>query len=86
MDTFAKGDLGMKDCAASVRSMLALVRATADLASQNSPFLAKTAAVCLASCEDCKKQCDKHATHHAICKECAAACQECMDACKKVAA
>jgi len=81
-----KGDKEMAACAASVAQMLATCQALLSLSTQNSKYVPKMAALALAACEDCEKECRKHASVHKECKDCAEACVACAKECKKVAA
>ena len=85
-ETLIKGDKMMADCMLAIQDMLTMVRATSELAAHKSPLLTKMVASCSLACEECKKQCEKHAKHHAICADCAQACDECMKACQKISA
>lgn len=84
IETLSQGDKSMVECMTAIQQMLTMVRATAELAAQKSPMLTKMAGLCAAACEDCQKQCDKHAKHHDICAACSKACQDCIKACKAV--
>jgi Cys-rich four helix bundle protein (predicted Tat secretion target) len=81
-----QGDKAMAGCATSVSQMLATCQALLSLATQNSKYLPKMAALALAVCEDCEKECRKHESKHKECKDCADACVACAKECKKVAA
>jgi Cys-rich four helix bundle protein (predicted Tat secretion target) len=85
-ETMMQGDKSMADCMIAVQDMITMVKATCELAAHKSSLLAKVVASCFLACEECKKQCDKHAKHHELCADCAKACEECMKACKKIAA
>ena len=85
-ETLMQGDKSMADCMVSVQDMITMVKATSELAAHKSSLIAKVAASCLLACEECKKQCDKHAKHHDVCADCSKACEDCMKACKKIAA
>lgn len=82
----SKGDKEMAACAASVAQMLATCQALLSLSAQNSKYVPKMAALTQAACEDCEKECRKHASVHKECKDCAEACVACAKECKKVAA
>ena len=86
MSFFKKGDTSMADCAASVTEMLAMCTALQKMASYDSRHLGKLASVCLRVCEDCEKQCKKHAKKHEVCAACARSCKDCIRECKRVAA
>ena len=80
------GDTSIADCMVTVTEMLASCTALSQLASTRSDHLAAMAKVCMAICEDCEKECRKHADKHVECKACAKSCRDCIKACKKVAA
>lgn len=77
------GDKMLVECTTTVRAMLPLCRATAELALQDSAHLKALAAVCAKACRDCEAACKKHAGHHAECKACMESCKRCADACEK---
>ena len=81
-----QGDKVMAACATSVMQLLATCDALLKLSTQNSKYVPKMAALALAVCEDCEKECRKHETKHKECKDCADACAACAKECKKVAA
>lgn len=78
------GDTMLAECTSTVRAMLPLCRATAELALQDSKHLKALAAVCAKACRDCEAACKKHAGHHAECKACMDSCAKCAAACEKV--
>ena len=82
----ATGDKSMVECTGTVRQMLPLCTAIAELAQQNAPRLKELAAVCAKACRDCEAACKKHANHHAECKACMESCQKCAAECEKAAA
>lgn len=84
--TLSTGDKSMAECAATVRAMLPLCQAVADLTRLNSPHLKALAAVCAKVCRDCEASCKKHQNHHAECKACMESCQRCALECEKAAA
>ena len=63
--------------------MLAACDALMKLSASDSRFTPKMAAVALAICEDCEKECRKHEKKHKECKDCAEACVACARECKK---
>ncbi|TGM06606.1 four-helix bundle copper-binding protein [Leptospira jelokensis] len=79
-----KGEKSMAACAASTREVISLCDSFVKLASQNSSFTKKLANLCIEVCESCAKECDKHANHHAVCKECRDSCLACVKELKKV--
>ncbi|XDD44613.1 four-helix bundle copper-binding protein [Leptospira sp. WS60.C2] len=78
------GDKSMAACASSTREVISLCDSFVKLASQNSSFTKKLANLCIEVCEACAKECDKHAKHHAVCKECRDSCLACVKELKKV--
>ena len=57
-----------------------------DLAGQQAPLIAETAAVCLEACEACRQACEPYAAQYAKFRACAEACAECELECRAVAA
>lgn len=84
--TLSTGDKSMAECAGTVRAMLPLCHAIADLTRLNSAHLKALAAVCAKACRDCEAACKKHQNHHAECKACMESCQKCAAECEKAAA
>jgi Cys-rich four helix bundle protein (predicted Tat secretion target) len=82
LQSFAAGDTSLAACAKSVDQMLSVCATLEKLASVGSPNLPAMAKVALAVCEDCEKECRKHADKHDTCKACADACKACADACR----
>ncbi len=82
--SLSTGDKMMAECAGTVRAMLPLCEALADLALLDSKHLKALAAVCAKACRDCEAACKKHAGHHAECKACMESCQRCAAACEKL--
>ena len=39
---------------------------------------------CVAVCQSCGDECDRHAPHHAHCRVCAEACRRCEQACREL--
>jgi Cys-rich four helix bundle protein (predicted Tat secretion target) len=79
---FAAGDTSLAACARIVDQMLSVCGTLQKLAAAGSSNLPGLTKVALAVCEDCEKECRKHADHHATCKACAEACKACADACR----
>lgn len=82
--SLSTGDKMMAECAGTVRAMLPLCEAVAELARLDSKHLAALAAVCAKACRDCEAACKKHAGHHAECKACMESCRACATACEKL--
>jgi len=83
--TLAKGDQMMAECSGTVRQMLPLCAAVAELARLKSPLLKAVAAACAKACRECEASCQKHAAHHAECKACQDSCKLCAAECEKLA-
>lgn len=76
----------MAPCAQSVSQMLAICTALQSLANQHAPLTTATARVALDACEQCEKECLKHAKKHVECDVCAKACADCAKQCKALLA
>jgi Cys-rich four helix bundle protein (predicted Tat secretion target) len=76
----------MAICAMRVSDMVAACTAIEQLASYDSPHLAKMARVVMDICRDCEKECRKFEKDEPICKETADSCIVCFNECKKIAA
>lgn len=85
LDLLAQGDKEMAACAKSVNEMLAVCVALQRLATTDSKFLPKYAALAGEVCDACEKECRKHEKKHAECKACADSCAVCLKECKKIA-
>lgn len=83
---FKKGDTSVADCADAVTEMLAMCTAMQKMASYDSKYLGQLASVCIKTCRQCEKECNKHAKKHEACAACARSCKDCIKACKKIAA
>src|SRR5262249_51485999 len=68
------GDTSLAVCAQRVSEMLPACDAVARLATLGAPRLGEFAAACRDVCDDCEKECRKHADTHTICKACADSC------------
>lgn len=77
------GDTSMAGCLATVTDMLAAMEALSKLAARGGKRLPDTARALVAYCEDCAAECQKHADHHPVCKECFDACTRTVAALKK---
>jgi Cys-rich four helix bundle protein (predicted Tat secretion target) len=71
---FKAGDTSLAACAQRVAEMLPACDAVAQLATLGAPRLGEFAVACRDVCDDCEKECRKHADTHPICKACADAC------------
>jgi Cys-rich four helix bundle protein (predicted Tat secretion target) len=71
---FKGGDTSLAACAQSVSEMIPACSAVAELATLGAVRLGEFATACRAVCEDCEKECRKHADTHAVCKACADSC------------
>ena len=86
LDSFAAGDTAMARCARAVDQMISVCGTLAKLASIGSSHLPAMAKIAADVCQNCEKECKKHADHHAVCKACAEACAKCAEECKKISA
>ncbi len=86
LDSLAMGDMSMAACAKSVDQMMSVCGSLAKLASMGSPHLPEVARLAVAVCQDCEKECQKHAAEHMECKNCADACAACAKESRKFAA
>lgn len=68
------GKTDMADCAQAVQESAVMCSALMQMATMESQHLKITANVCLAVCESCKKECDKFAKIHKVCKDCSDSC------------
>lgn len=80
----SKGDKSLAACAMSTKEVITVCDSFIQLASSNSKSLKKLAAVCIDVCEACVKECDKHAKHHDVCKQCKESCLACIKELKLV--
>ena len=71
---FKSGDTSLAACAQSVLRDDSRGSAVAQLATLGAARLGEFAAACRAVCDDCEKECRKHADTHAVCKACADSC------------
>lgn len=79
----SSGDTSMAGCLATVTDMVAAMDALAKLASRGGKRLAETTKALVAYCEDCAAECQKHADHHPVCKDCLESCQRMIAAAHK---
>lgn len=86
IDLLGDGDKDMADCARTVNQVIAVCTALQSLVAQKSPLVAAQARVAAEACEVCARECDKHAAHHAICKDCSDACKACLKECRALGA
>lgn len=80
------GDKAMAGCAKSVSQMLAVCSALQQLAIQESKHLKEIARLAAKTCQECEKECKKHADKHEVCKDCMDACTACRKECEALAA
>lgn len=80
---FKSGDTALAECGILVDSTIAACAATAKLALNDSAHAKAMAAVCLKECEDCAKECRKHAKQHVICEDMARSCEETVAAARR---
>jgi Cys-rich four helix bundle protein (predicted Tat secretion target) len=81
-ESFSAGDTSLAACARLVDQMMSVCGTLEKLAAAGSASLPGLAKVALGVCEDCEKECRKHADHHATCKACAESCKACAEACR----
>ena len=84
VELLGKGSTDIYECMKSTTETVALCQSFMTLASQQSPLTKKLAGICIQACENCKKECTKHADHHRPCKDCADSCDECIKALKNL--
>lgn len=82
LDVIKTGDLSIVDCMASVQETAAFSQAFAYLIAANSKHVNAMCELAIKICNDCQKQCEKHAKHES-CKAYAEACAACVKACKE---
>ena len=80
-----QGDKDMAACSKSVNQMLAMCSALQQLANQQSANLPRLVAIAMDVCDQCEKECKKHADKHEACKACGKSCVACAKECKKIA-
>ena len=85
LSKLSAGDTSLAGCATAVHDMLAVCVATQRLAATDSAQLRAQAAVCVATCEHCASECEKHAKHHSECNDCFEACKATIALAKQVA-
>lgn len=78
--TLATGDPSLAACAERVRETAALCDASITLVSARSLLTPDLLAVCKAACEMCRAECEKHASHHQTCADCADSCVAVIEA------
>lgn len=78
------GDASLAACARAVDQMVPVSALLLKLAAEKSAHLVPMARVALAVCQDCERECRKHADQHAVCKTCADTCANALAECKKV--
>lgn len=86
LEMFAQGDNSTAACARSVTQLLPVCATLQQLATQNSRYVRKYAALAQEICRDCEKECRKHEREHQACRECAESCAACARECDAVAA
>jgi Cys-rich four helix bundle protein (predicted Tat secretion target) len=84
IDLMAKGDASLKGCLKNVSAMMPMCSTLARFAALDAPRLKELAKLCSDVCEDCEKECKKHAQHHEVCRMCAESCAACVKECKKL--
>jgi Cys-rich four helix bundle protein (predicted Tat secretion target) len=74
IELMGKGVTDLAACAASVRTMLAVCKATTVLVTGPSKRTRTAIDLCRDVCTDCEAECRKHADKHPVCKACGDAC------------
>lgn len=78
------GDKSLAECQRSVMNMVAICKATAEIANYGTASGKSLKAIlngCSEMCKACEEVCKKHASHHAECKACMESCKDCAQAC-----
>jgi Cys-rich four helix bundle protein (predicted Tat secretion target) len=83
IDMMAGGDKTMGPCSKTVRDMLTMCETLVKLATSNSEFTKKHAALCLEVCKKCEDECRKHPKHK-VCLNCAESCKACINEMNKI--
>jgi len=83
--TFKADDTSLLDCATSVQEVIAACVALSHLSAAKSVRTKAFADACALVCEDCEKECRKHAAKHQACADCAEACLALVAEAKKAA-
>lgn len=78
IDFLRHGDNSLTECLWRVQQMVPMCSAMAQMVALNSPHIKAVVQTCIAVCEDCEKECRKHADKHLVCRACADACVECI--------
>ena len=79
-----KGDKSLAACANSTREVIAACESFLQMASLDSGFTKKVAALCEEVCKSCATECKKHSSHHKVCKDCMDSCNSCAKEMAKV--
>lgn len=74
--TFQEGDNTLAVCAQKVHETIAICTAMATVVASNSSYARDLARVCMAACQDCSDECEKHAKTHQECRACMESCDE----------
>lgn len=74
--TFRSGGTELAECGILVDSTIAACEAVVKLTLNGSPHAKAMASVCQKECEDCAKECRRHAEKHAICEMMAQSCED----------
>lgn len=82
---FSKGQTMLAQCAARVAEMVPVCKTLASLAALESAHLKAYAKICIDVCQACEDECRKHASHAAICGQCADSCAKVIAALKALA-
>lgn len=84
LSNLATGETMLANCARMTDQMIVGCAALAKLATVGSAHLHDAARLAMALCEDCEKECNKHAEMHQACKACAESCAITIQECRKL--
>lgn len=70
-------------CIQLTRDCADVCQLTAKLLQSGSEVSSDALKLCIAVCEACREECNRHASKMQHCKDCADACRECAEACSK---
>lgn len=76
---------GNSECILLCRDCADICALCARFEARGSKFGTDLHVLCAKICKACAIECEKHAAHHASCKECAEACKKCAAVCEELA-
>ncbi len=88
LDLISSGNTNMISCLKSVENMMAICESTMNVAAMGTlkmNTLKQVIKSCALVCDDCAKECEKHAKMHKECKSCLDPFEDCAKACRKFA-